>query len=147
MVPNRKKIKMTEGTYDNPTNIRIVQHDVVLQRFKRAYAQENLSCAQTSNTLWFANDVACAALVRVTPIKYRIKATLTLPEYRGLGYGGAMLIVLVDSAIMIANREGSKSVIVESFARNPKWYLDNGFTVHRVTQWGVTVVRQEITWP
>lgn len=137
---------MTEGKYDNPTNVRVVQHDVVMQRFKKAYAAEKLSCAQTSDTLWFANEVACAALVRVTPLKYRIKATLTLPEYRGLGYGSAMLKVLIDSAIMIVDRQGDKSVIVESFARNPAWYLDNGFTVHRVTQWGVTVVRQEITW-
>lgn len=146
MVPNRTEVKMTEGKYDNPTNVRVIEHDEVIKRFKKGYAAEKLSCTQTSDTLWFANEVACAALVRVTPAKYRIKATLTLPAYRGHGYGGAMLTVLIDMAIILAIRHDQKSVIIESFARNPKWYLDNGFTVKRVTQWGVTVVQKEMTW-
>lgn len=137
---------MTEGKYDNPTNVTVIQHDEVMKRFKKAYAAEKLSCTQTSDTLWFANEVACAALVRVTPAKYRIKATLTLPAYRGHGYGSAMLKVLIDSAMMLAIKNEQDSVIVESFARDPKWYLANGFEAHRVTQWGVTVVRKEIKW-
>jgi GNAT superfamily N-acetyltransferase len=115
--------------------IHLISHEEVLKRFKSVYAAEGLSCKDIKNTLWFASENSCAALVLVSAKKVRIKATVTRPEYRGLGYGNAMLLHLI-------NAKESEGLIIESFAKNPKWYLKNGFTVDRVTKWGVCVVQR-----
>jgi predicted GNAT family acetyltransferase len=119
----------------------VEDHNEVITKFKSVYAQEKLSCEPTKNTFWFVNEASCAALLVVTPNKFRIKGTVTRPEYRGQGYGSAMLKHLIMTAEVMA--AGQKATI-ESFAKNPKWYLDNGFKVKRVTKWGVTVVEAEL---
>ena len=116
-----------------------VEHAEVLKRFGRAYYHEKLSCKNIEGAEWFADEYTCASLYWISPNKARIKGTVTLPEYRGLGYGSAMLKYLIEYV-----QNTGRNVQIESYARNPKWYLEHGFTVHRTTHWGVTVVRAQI---
>jgi GNAT superfamily N-acetyltransferase len=116
-----------------------VKHAEVLKRFGKVYYHEKLSCKQIDGAEWYADEYTCASLYWINANKARIKATVTLPEYRGFGYGSAMLTYLLQ---VISDTQ--RPVMVESYAKNPKWYLEHGFTVHRTTQWGVTVVRAQI---
>lgn len=130
--------------FEFPENIiREIPQPEVVKRFGHIYRQERLSCQDMKNTYWYANEFTCASLYWRTPIKARIKGTVTLPEYRGFGYGSTMLHYLITKVQEKANATG-QTIHLESYARNPKWYLANGFTVQRVTQWGVTVVEREI---
>lgn len=115
--------------------IKEIEQSEVVKRFGHVYREERLSCTAMKNVNWYANDYACASLNWITPYKVRIKGTVTLPEYRGFGYGSTMLSYLME---LIGTTE--HEVKVESYARNPKWYLEHGFEVSRITPWGVTVV-------
>jgi GNAT superfamily N-acetyltransferase len=119
--------------------IKEIDQSEVVKRFGHVYRQESLSCSATKNTYWYANDYACASLYWITPHKVRIKGTVTLPEYRGFGYGSAMLSYLLE---LIATHD--REIKIESYARNPKWYLEHGFEVSRITPWGVTVVIKKV---
>ena len=130
--------------FETPENIiKEITLQEVIRKFGHVYREERLSTAATNNTNWYANDFTCASLFWRTPYKARIKGTVTLPEYRGFGYGSTMLNYLINVVQEKANELG-QTIHLESYARNPKWYLANGFTVDRVTQWGVTVVERNI---
>lgn len=116
-----------------------ISYEEAMKRFRYLYRMENLPSAEVAGAFWFANDGSCAALVKVGNGKtWRIKGTVTAPELRGQGYGDAMLRHLIQEA----TKNGAE--VIESFARNPKWYLNNGFHVKRVTKWGVTVVSMNL---
>lgn len=119
------------------TKIEPVTYEEAMARFKNLYRMEKLPHQSVEKAEWYASDIVCGALVWVTPTKARIKGTVTAPEYRGNGHGAELLNYLIEQA----RDKGAKSV--EAFARNPKWYLENGFVTKRVTKWDVTVV--EIT--
>jgi GNAT superfamily N-acetyltransferase len=130
--------------FESPENIiKEIPLQEVIRRFGYVYKQEHLSTAATNNTNWYANDFTCASLFWRSSNKARIKGTVTHPEFRGFGYGSAMLNYLINVVQQKANETG-QTIHLESYARNPKWYLANGFTVDRVTPWGVTVVEREI---
>lgn len=120
------------------TPITEVTYEEAMRRFRYLYKMENLPSSPILGATWFANDGSCAALVTVSKDKARIKGTVTAPELRGQGYGDTMLRHLIAEA----RARGFK--VIESFARNPKWYLQNGFEVVRVTKWGVTVVSMKL---
>ena len=115
-----------------------VTYEEAMRRFKYLYKMENLPALPVAGATWFANDGSCAALVAASKDKARIKGTVTAPELRGQGYGGRMLLHLIQEA----KKRGFK--VIESFAKDPKWYLANGFEVVRVTKWGVTVVTKSL---
>jgi len=119
--------------------IQRVKHAEVLKRFGKVYYHEKLSCKEIDGAEWYADEYTCASLYWISENKARIKGTVTLPEYRGFGYGSAMLTYLLQVI-----RDTQRPIMVESYAKNPKWYLEHGFTVHTTTQWGVTVVRAQI---
>lgn len=116
-----------------------ITYEEAMKRFRYLYRMENLPSEPVAGAFWFANDGACAALVKVgNGKKWRIKGTVTAPELRGLGYGDAMLRHLIAEA----RKNGAQ--VIESFAKNPAWYLRNGFKVQRVTNWGTTVVSLDL---
>ena len=127
------------GIQLKPSDIQEITQLQVVQRFGTEYKKEKLSCAPTQDTQWFANDFTCASLYWATPTKARIKGTVTRPENRNQGYGSTMLVYLLQY-VKQRSTEIGKKIEVESFARNPKWYLDNEFVTKRITPWGVTVV-------
>lgn len=101
------------------------------------YRMEKLPHEPVASAVWYANEVACGALVWVGADRKmaRIKGTVTAPEARGQGQGDALLRHLIAEAL------AGGAEVVEVYARNPAWYLRNGFTTVRVTKWGVTVLR------
>lgn len=110
-----------------------------MRRFKPLMRAEGLPPTDAQGCRWFAiEDVAVAALV-VTPSLARIKATATAPEWRGYGYGEALLLHLS----MVARQEGVPQM--EVFARHPAWFERNGWQVQRVTTWGTTVLRKKLS--
>ena len=113
-----------------------VTYEDVMATFRPAFRSAHLPDGPVASASWFASEVACGALVRASSTKARIKGTLTLPEWRGLGYGEAILLRLLDEA-----RAGGYSS-VEVFTR-PAWYLRHGFKVARTTPYGVQVLRLE----
>ena len=130
--------------FETPENIiKEISVQQVIQDWGRLYRQERLSCTPTNNTHWYANDFTCASLFWRSSYKARIKGTVTRPEFRGFGYGSTMLHYLINVVQERAN-ELNHTIHLESYARNPKWYLANGFTVDRITPWGVTVVERDI---
>lgn len=116
-----------------------VTHEEAMKRFLYLYKMEKLPYKEVGKARWFVTDGSCAALVEVSKDKARIKGTVTAPELRGQGYGAAMLQHLIQEA----KSAGYK--VIESFAKNPKWYLENGFRTVRQTKWGVTVVTMDIS--
>jgi N-acetylglutamate synthase-like GNAT family acetyltransferase len=118
-----------------------VTHGEAMRRFKYLYRMEKLPSNNVSSAEWYASDISCAALVWVdrAHTKARIKGTVTAPECRGQGAGQRMLQRLILEAV----NGGAKTI--ESFARDPKWYLANGFKTKRVTKWGVTVVEMHVS--
>jgi predicted GNAT family acetyltransferase len=139
VVSGRKEV-MFESQENIIREISVVK---VISEWGRLYKEERLSCAPTNNTNWYANDYTCASLFWRSPTKARIKGTVTRPEYRGFGYGSTMLHYLINKVQEKANELG-QSINLESYARNPKWYLANGFTQSRITPWGVTVVEMQV---
>lgn len=130
--------------FESPENvIREVELIYVIREFGPFYKEEGLSLAPTHNTSWYANDYAAGSLFWRNETKARIKGTLTRPEYRGFGYGAAMLNHLVSVVQRKADKLGV-DIQLESYARNPKWYFANGFELDRITPWGVTVVRKTL---
>lgn len=116
-----------------------VSYEEAMRRFKNLYRMEKLPDKPVSGATWYANDYSCAALVKVgNSGTYRIKGTVTAPEMRGQGYGDMMLRHLIT----VARDKGA--TLIEAFAKNPGWYLRNGFTVKRVTSWDTTVVQMSV---
>ena len=111
-----------------------------MRRFRYLYRMEKLPHEPVASAVWYASDVACGALVWADKGKTlaRIKGTVTAPEARGQGHGDALLRHLVAEA----KAGGAKTL--EVFARNPAWYLRNGWSTVRVTKWGVTVLRLQL---
>lgn len=131
---------MGEGTgfehLDFP--VKEITYKDVIKRFKHLYVQEGLPIKETSNTRWFASEVAVGALVRVSNKKGRIKGTATLPEWRGMRYGEAILWRLINEAKL----EGYKTI--EVFAKYPAWFQKQGFNVLRITAWGTVVLEGDV---
>lgn len=121
--------------------IQRVSHEEAMRQFKYLYRMEKLPSDDVGSADWYASDISCAALVWVdrAHTKARIKGTVTAPEYRGQGAGQRMLQHLIREAVL------GGATVIESFARDPKWYLANGFVTKRVTKWGVTVVEMHIS--
>lgn len=120
------------------TDIRKVTYEEAMRLFGSAYRAENLPTKRVKNCDWYCNDYASGALIWVTPQLARIKATVTLPEWRGYGHGEAILQHLISEA----THNGASTL--EVFARNPAWYLKHGFSTIRVTSWGTTVCRTQL---
>jgi GNAT superfamily N-acetyltransferase len=91
---------MGEGTGSKHLDFPVeeVTYEDVLKRFKHLYIQEGLPIKATTNVRWFASEVAVGALIKVSAKKGRIKGTATLPEWRGMGYGEAILWRLIEEA-------------------------------------------------
>lgn len=122
------------------SQIQKVSYEEAMRRFRYLYRMEHLPHEPVAGAVWYASEVSCGALVYVGKSgTVRIKGTVTAPEARGQGHGDAMLRHLVSEAV----KGGAK--VIEVFARNPAWYLRNGFTVVRVTKWNVTVLRMNVT--
>jgi len=115
-----------------------ISYEEAMKRFRYLYRMENLPAEPVAGATWYANDGSCAALVKASQTNVRIKGTVTSPELRGLGYGDAMLRHLIQEA----KEQGY--LTIEAFARNPAWYLRNGFQVKRLTKWNVTVVSRSL---
>jgi GNAT superfamily N-acetyltransferase len=119
--------------------IQEISYTEAMRQFEYLYKMEKLPSGPVLGGTWYASDGSCAALVKIgNGKKYRIKGTVTAPELRGEGYGDAMLRHLIAMAV----ERGAE--VVESYAKEPAWYLRNGFEVKRVTKWGVTVVQKSL---
>lgn len=59
---------------------------------------------------------------------------MTLPEWRGMGYGQDVLIHRLHEARAAGFKE------IEVFTRHPAWFERHGFTVLRMTKWGTPVM-------
>jgi N-acetylglutamate synthase-like GNAT family acetyltransferase len=121
------------------SQIQKVSYETAMERFKYLYRMEHLPYEPVESAVWYCSDVSCGALVWVGKTgTVRIKGTVTAPEVRGQGHGDALLRHLVAEAVS----GGAK--VIEVFARNPAWYLRNGFKVTRITKWKVTVLRKTL---
>lgn len=112
-----------------------VTYDEV-HRFQSLAAKEGVSAKDSQNgDLWLgivhpeAGLVAFGALHR----RFRIKATWTRPDFRGMGLGAA----IVDALIAAAPAESCVQVI----ARDPAWWLARGWTATNTRPNGGTVLR------
>ena len=115
-----------------------IPYEEVLKRFKHLYIQESLPIKATKDVRWFASEVACGALIKVSAKKGRIKGTVTFPEWRGMGYGEAILWRLIQEAKL----EGFNTIAV--FAKYPSWFQKQGFEVLRITAWGTVVLQGDV---
>jgi GNAT superfamily N-acetyltransferase len=122
------------------SSIQAVTYEEAMKRFRYLYRMENLPHAPVAGAEWFASEYSCGALVWVGAghKKARLKGAVTAPEARGQGHGAAMLNHRIERA-----REAGATVI-EVYARHPAWFLRNGFTVKRVTTWGVHVLERRL---
>lgn len=115
--------------------IKQVSYQEAMQGFKHIYRMEKLPYTPIKNATWFADaDISCAALVRASSSKARIKGTVVAPEMRGQGYGEQMLLHLIGQA----KQDNYKTI--EVFTRQKGWYINNGFLVDRSTKWGAAVL-------
>ena len=114
-----------------------VTYEEAMRRFKNLYRMEKLPHLPVATAVWYANDIVCGALVWVGKDHKtaRIKGTVTVPEERGQGHGEALLKHLISEAFA----KGAQTI--EVFAKEPAWYLKNGFDIVRVTKWDTTVLR------
>ena len=118
--------------------IKEIPYEEVLKRFKQLYIQENLPIKATKNVRWFASEVACGALIKVSSKKSRIKGTATLPEWRNNGYGEAILWRLIEEAELAGFQK------IEVFAKYPSWFLNHGFQIIRITAWETVVLESDV---
>lgn len=118
----------------DPFLVRPATHQKIRRRFGAVYRAEHLPIEEVKSATWFASEVAAGALVRVSGTKCRIKGTVTLPEWRGMGAGEAVLRCLIDYAVSM----GYESV--EVYTRRPGWYLRHGFTEDRLAPWGTAIL-------
>lgn len=124
------------------TAIREITYDDAMRRFGAAMRASKLPTKPVNNCVYYANDYACGALVYINPpakTLARIKATVTLPEWRGFGYGEQILLHLIDEA----TRNGCTRI--EVFTEQPDWYLRHGFTEVRTAPWGTKVLASSLT--
>lgn len=122
------------------SEIKQITYEEAMKRFRHLYRMEKLPHEPVANAEWYASEFTCGALVWIdkNKTKARIKGTVTTPEYRGHGYGEALVL----HRIAIAEATGAK--VIEVYARHPNWYLKNGFEVVRDTGWGVIVLRKKV---
>lgn len=121
-----------------PAPIQQISYEEAMRRFKHVYRMEKLPHLPVATAVWYGNDVSCGALVWVGNDRRtaRIKGTVTVPEERGHGHGDALLRHLIQEA------EAGGAKTIEVYAKDPAWYLRNGFTTTRVTSWNTTVLRR-----
>ena len=118
--------------------IKEITYEEVLRLFGPLYVRERLPIKEVENVRWFASEVACGGLVRASKRKARIKGTATFPEWRGMGYGEEILERLITEA----RNDDYKTI--EVFAKYPRWFLNRGFEVVRVTAWGTAVLTGDV---
>ena len=122
------------------SEIKAISYEEAMRRFRNVYRMEKLPHEPVDAAEWYASDYSCGALVWVGKDrkKARIKGTVTTPESRGLGYGDALLRHL-ESQARLQGAEG-----LEVYAKNPAWYLRNGWQVKRITNWDTTVLTKNL---
>lgn len=122
----------------SPETVHEVDYETVMRRFRAAFRMEHLPTKPVPSARWFASEFACGALVPYGKSGLRIKGTVTLPEYRGMGYGLTVIERLIEEAT------ASGAAEVEVFARHPGLFLRLGFEERRTTSWGTTVLRRRL---
>jgi GNAT superfamily N-acetyltransferase len=117
-----------------------VSYEEAMARFKHVYLAEGLPTDPVMGAEWFATDFACGAVVWVGKFNRfaRLKGGVVLPEHRGKGHGEEMILARERYAISKGASE------LEVFARRPDWFLRHGWKPHRLTKWGVQVLRKII---
>lgn len=115
-----------------------VTHAEAMEKFLMAYLSEHLGVNNPKDSRWFMSDVACGCLVKASKTVARIKGTITLKEWRNLGYGEAILERLIEEATKAGFQK------IEVFSKYPNWFANNGFTRRRVTSWGVAVMEKNL---
>jgi len=110
----------------------------IKSRFGAAQRAERLPTKEVKSARWFASEAACAALVPAGGKRGRIKGTLTLPEWRGFGYGLDVMWRVFDEA----HKEGYEEM--EVFTRHPGWFERHGWWTVREASWGTPVMRANL---
>lgn len=88
---------------------------------------ENVTIDDDPDTIWFAyfdddgKPLACSGLKRLTDERWLLRGAYTLREYRGVGLGGSLVHLRVQTAIELGIRE----LMVHS--RHPTYYLARGW--------------------
>jgi GNAT superfamily N-acetyltransferase len=104
--------------------------------FQSLAAREGVSAKDSQNgDLWLGIHHPGAGLVSFGALhrRFRVKATWTRPDFRGIGLGTA----IVDALIAAAPPESAVQVI----ARDPAWWLARGWTATNTRPNGGTVLR------
>lgn len=114
--------------------IREVTYEECMALYRPLLVAERLPVKPVASARYYVSEVACGALVVASRTLGRVKATATLPEWRGYGYGEDMLWHLIESA-----RDLGLSRI-EVFSRHPGWFQRQGFAVDRMTSWNTPVM-------
>jgi GNAT superfamily N-acetyltransferase len=115
-----------------------VTHAEAMDKFVMAYLADGLGVNNPKDSRWFMSEVACGCLVKASKSVARIKGTITLKEWRNLGYGEAILERLIEEA------QKAGFTKIEVFSKYPTWFANNGFTRRRVTSWGVAVMEKDL---
>lgn len=118
--------------------IREVDYDEAMRLFRRLLTQEHLPTKPVASAKWYVSEVAIGALVIASKTTGRVKATATLPEWRGFGYGEDILWHLFDAA------RSHRLTRIEVFSREPEWFTRHGFSIARVTAWGRPVMTRNL---
>lgn len=108
-----------------------------MDNFRPLYVQERLPHLPV-NCRWFMSEVACGALTHRSKTLCTIKGTVVRPEWRGFGYGEA----LVWRRVQVAIAAGYTSVNV--YSRYPSWYYKIGFAKVRSLPNGSDLVQVEL---
>lgn len=116
-----------------------VTYEEAMSRFRGLLTAEKLPTKPVASARWYVTDVSVGALVLASKTTARIKATATLPEWRGYGYGDQMLRHLIDEA-----RRHNRSQI-EVYTEQPGWYYRNGFEHVRTAPWGTLILVAPLT--
>ena len=82
-------------------------------------------------------SVGCLRLI--SPRIVRLTSAYTLPEYRGRGYGLALLHHRIEVIETDAAYQGIR--VIDVFAHYPAWFMRNGFTPIRHTNWAIYLRR------
>jgi len=128
---------MGEGTRPERV-IREVTYEECMAQYRALLVAERLPVKPVASARYYVSEVACGALVVASKSLGRVKATATLPEWRGYGYGEDILWHLFDAA------RGLGLTRIEVFSRHPGWFERQGFQVDRVTKWGTPVMSRTL---
>lgn len=133
---------------DCPENpIRDSSYEEVMDQFGWLYRAEKLPASLVLKARWFISEAASAAIVRVNPDVVRLKGMVVLPEWRGCGYGEAMLLHMMRAGVASGYTTGeafTHPVAPRTPTAGPRWFLERGWVEVRRTKHGMGVYRGDL---